>query len=166
MDERRGELLQAAAIVVELREEGAVDARLERLLEGRDQDHGEESQSDRRAGDDRGSVAADLPTQGEERHAAGNEDGRGGEGEAHRLADDVVDVHQPMTGDRVGDDPEVDGVSEAPEGIDVDPVERQQIGHDEGARGADRQEPELGLGPLPGGGRAPVGVRDAGDRQR
>ena len=166
MHERGGELLQAPAVVVELPEEGAVHSRLERLLEDRDQHHGEQRERDRRARDDHGLLRADGPPEHEDDEAARDEDGRRGEEEAHGLPDDVVHVHQSVARDRVGDDPEVERVPEAPERVDVDAVDRQKVGEVEGARDCDREKPELGLGPLPRVGRMAVGVGDEGDRQR
>jgi len=143
--ERRPELAQAAAVVVRLREEGPLHARLERLLERRDEDHRHERQRHGGAGDDERLRGAERARERRDAETPGHEDDGYRQREAHELADDVVDVHQPVADDRVGDDAREEHAAHVAERIGVEAVDGQEVR--EGERDLDEtgQEPELRL---------------------
>src|SRR5262249_26739913 len=79
------------------------------------------------------------------------------------LADHVVDVHQPVPRDGVGDDAHVEDVAEAADRVDVDPIDGQQVGEGEGRLHEGGKEPELRLDALTWRDGDTVDPRDALD---
>ena len=134
-------------------------------LQGRHEDHGKERRGDGDAGERDRLVGPELARQRDVQERAGDEHQRRRQAEADALPDDVVHVHQTVPRDRIRDDADVEDVSEAAHGVDVDPVDRQEIGEGERRLHDGGEEPELRLDPLPRGSGVPVGAPDPLDRE-